>query len=133
MVRTYVFLLFVLTTASTLPAQIGVGAKAPKKAALVFDGSRASLDKNWTYWAGPRLSATLPIKWQIVADPVNHGATAVSTNDPAAAGGKYGAADIVTKKAYRDFRLHIEYGAGRTAAWTAATKTGKALPMSQGA
>jgi hypothetical protein len=29
--------------------------------------------------------------------------------DPAAAGGKYGAADIVTKKKYRDFRLHIEF------------------------
>jgi len=26
-----------------------------------------------------------------------------------AAGGKYGTADIVTKKAYRDFRLHIEF------------------------
>jgi hypothetical protein len=31
------------------------------------------------------------------------------TDDPAAAGGKFGAADIVTKKAYRDFRLHIEF------------------------
>lgn len=109
MVKICLSLLLVLTTASVLSAQIGVGAKAPKKAHIVFDGSRASLDKNWTYWAGPRLSATLPIKWQIVADPVNKGATAVSTNDPAGAGGKYGAADIVTKKAYRDFRLHIEF------------------------
>jgi hypothetical protein len=31
------------------------------------------------------------------------------TDDPVAAGGKYGTADIVTKKAYRDFRLHIEF------------------------
>jgi hypothetical protein len=31
------------------------------------------------------------------------------SDDPAAAGGKYGAADIVTKQAYRDFRLHIEF------------------------
>ena len=31
------------------------------------------------------------------------------TDDPAAAGGRYGAADIVTKKKYRDFRLHIEF------------------------
>src|SRR5438093_399877 len=31
------------------------------------------------------------------------------TDDRAADGGKYGAADIVTKKAYRDFRLHIEF------------------------
>ncbi|RYD28086.1 MAG: DUF1080 domain-containing protein, partial [Verrucomicrobiaceae bacterium] len=34
---------------------------------------------------------------------------ALQTDDPAAAGGKYGAADIVTKKEYRDFRLHIEF------------------------
>jgi hypothetical protein len=31
------------------------------------------------------------------------------TDDRAADGGKFGAADIVTKKAYRDFRLHIEF------------------------
>ena len=31
------------------------------------------------------------------------------SDDPVAAGGKYGTADIVTKKAYRDFRLHIEF------------------------
>ena len=37
------------------------------------------------------------------------------TDDPAAAGGKYGAADIVTKKKYRDFekgfmvRLMLKY------------------------
>ena len=30
-------------------------------------------------------------------------------NDPTAAGGKYGTADIVTKKEFRDFRLHIEF------------------------
>ena len=31
------------------------------------------------------------------------------TDDPAAAGGRFGAADIVTKKEYRDFRLHVEF------------------------
>jgi len=31
------------------------------------------------------------------------------SDDRAADGGKYGAADIVTKKTYRDFRLHIEF------------------------
>lgn len=92
-----------------LSAQIGVGAPAPRKATVLFDGSRASLDNNWTYWKGPRLAASLPIKWEIVPDPAKPGATAVSTNDPAAAGGKYGAADIVTKEAFRDFRLHIEF------------------------
>ncbi len=87
---------------------VGVGTQAPKNAEILFDGSRSMLDEKWTYWEGPRLKAQLPIKWQIVKDPVNNG-TAVNTNDPASAGGIYGAADIVTKKQYRDFRLHIEF------------------------
>ena len=41
-------------------------------------------------------------------DPVD-GGKCLMTDDPAAAGGRYGAADIVTKRAYRDFRLHIEF------------------------
>lgn len=89
-------------------AGLGVGAKMPAGAAMLFDGSRQSLDQNWTYWAGPRLAASLPIKWPIVKDPADNG-TCVSSNDPAAAGGLYGAADIVTKKAFRDFRLHVEF------------------------
>lgn len=97
----------ILTTTS-IAAQVGVGAKPVKGAKVLFDGSRKKLDKNWTYWDGPRLAATLPIKWEIVEDPVE-GGTVVSSNDPAAAGGKYGAADIVTKKKYRDFRLHVEF------------------------
>jgi hypothetical protein len=35
--------------------------------------------------------------------------TVVTSDDPAATGGKYGAADIVTKQTYRDFRLHVEF------------------------
>lgn len=89
-------------------AQIGVGTKAPKDAVVYFDGSRKMLDEKWTYWEGPRLAATLPIKWFIVDDPTGKG-TAVNTNDPAAAGGKYGAADIVTKDTFRDFRAHVEF------------------------
>jgi len=92
----------------SLNAQTGVGVKAPKGADVYFDGSRAMLDEKWTYWAGPRLAATLPIKWKIVPDPVDAG-TAVSSNDPASAGGQYGAADMVTKQTFRDFRLHIEF------------------------
>ncbi len=87
---------------------IGVGAKPIAGAEIILDGSRQMLDDKWTYWEGPRFSSALPIKWKIVDDPVDKG-TAVQTDDPAAAGGKYGAADIVTKKAYRDFRLHIEF------------------------
>jgi hypothetical protein len=89
-------------------AQTGVGQKAPKGAAVYFDGTSAMLHKNWEYWQGPRFSAQMPIKWEIVKDPVDRG-TAVSSNDPAAAGGKYGSADIVTKKKFKDFRLHVEF------------------------
>ena len=93
---------------SFVQAQIGVGAKAPKKAKMLFDGSQKMLDKKWTYWDGPRLAAELPIKWQLVSDPVD-GGMALNSNDPAAAGGKYGAADIVTKEEFEDFRLHVEF------------------------
>jgi hypothetical protein len=67
------------------------------------------LDAKWTYWKGPRFASELPIKWKIVEDPVDKGGTVVMTDDPAAVGGKYGAADIVTQKAYKDFRLHLEF------------------------
>ena len=87
---------------------LGVAAKPVRGAEVIIDGSRAMLDEKWTYWQGPRFASSMPIKWKIVEDPVD-GGTCVMTDDPAAAGGKYGAADIVTKKAYRDFRLHIEF------------------------
>jgi hypothetical protein len=89
-------------------AAIGVGAKPIAAAETLIDGSRQMLDEKWTYWQGPRFASSLPIKWKIVNDSIDAG-TVVMTDDPAAAGGKYGAADIVTKKAYRDFRLHIEF------------------------
>ena len=87
---------------------VGVGAKAPADAEVFFDGTRKTLDEKWAYWDGPRLAATMPIKWQLQKDPVDTGMT-MNTNDPAAAGGKYGAADIVTRKKFRDHRVHIEF------------------------
>lgn len=90
------------------PSSIGVGAAPPAGAEVFFDGSRAMLDEKWTYWEGPRFASSLPIKWQIVEDPVDEG-TVLMTSDPAAAGGLYGAADIVTKEEFRDFRLHLEF------------------------
>jgi hypothetical protein len=91
-------------------ADIGVGAAPPEGAEVLIDGTREMLDEKWTYWEGPRFASELPIKWKIVDDPVDSG-TAVMVYDEAAkaAGGKYGSADIVTKKEYRDFRLHIEF------------------------
>ncbi|EOZ98291.1 putative large, multifunctional secreted protein [Indibacter alkaliphilus LW1] len=89
-------------------AQTGVGVEKPNNAEILFDGSRKMLDEKWTYWKGPRLAAEMPIKWEIVRDPIDEG-TVMSSNDPAGAGGKYGAADIVTKDEFRDFRLHVEF------------------------
>jgi hypothetical protein len=89
-------------------AEVGVGAKPIERAKVIFDGTRKMLDQNWTYWKGPRFSSSLPIKWKIVSDPLDKG-TVVMTDDPAATGGKYGTADVVTKKKYRDFRLHVEF------------------------
>ncbi|MEM1135387.1 MAG: DUF1080 domain-containing protein [Bacteroidota bacterium] len=105
---TFLGLLFTIYLSNGVFAQTGVGVKAKKRSEILFDGSKKMLEKNWTYWEGPRFAASLPIKWQIVSDPVDEG-TAVNSNDPAAAGGIYGAADIVTKKKYHDFRLHVEF------------------------
>lgn len=105
---TWLLLFFTCSFTHVASAQVGVGTKAPKDAIVLFNGKKKTLHKKWTYWDGPRLSATLPIKWRMVKDPVDRGKV-VNTNDPAAAGGKYGAADIVTKQKFRDFRLHIEF------------------------
>jgi hypothetical protein len=94
--------------ASFLRADVGVGAAPLPGAEMLFDGTREMLDAKWTYWEGPRFASSLPIKWPIVADPVDAGSV-LQSDDPAAAGGRYGAADIVTKQPYRDFRLHIEF------------------------
>ena len=97
-----------LAANSVVRADVGVAAKPLPGAEVILDGSRAMLDAKWTYWEGPRFSSSLPIKWRVVDDPVDGGST-IMTDDPAAAGGMYGAADIVTKKTYKDFRLHVEF------------------------
>ena len=97
-----------VAAASPAAAEVGVGAKPIEGAEVLFDGPREMLDAKWTYWKGPRFASELPVKWKIVEDPVDKG-TVMQTDDPAAAGGKYGAADLVTKKEFKDFRLHIEF------------------------
>jgi hypothetical protein len=87
---------------------VGLGADAPAGAEVLFDGSAESLLENWIYWEGPRFAAEMPIKWEIVKDPVDKG-TVMSSDDPAVVDHKYGSADIVTKKEYRDFRIHVEF------------------------
>lgn len=100
--------LVLLAGALAARAGTGVGVKPIPGATMLLDGSRSMLDSKWTYWKGPGFASSLPIQWKIVPDPVDPG-TVVMTDDPAAAGGKYGAADIVTLQEFRDFRLHIEF------------------------
>ena len=87
---------------------VGIGAEAPSGAEVLFDGTAESLHENWIYWEGPRFAAEMPIKWEIVKDPMD-GGTVMSSDDPAVVDHKYGSADIVTKKEYRDFRIHVEF------------------------
>ena len=87
---------------------LGVGAKPVEGAEVFLDGTKKMLDEKWTYWRGPGFKSSLPIKWKEVPDPVD-GGTAIMTDDRAADGGKYGAADIVTQEAFGDHRLHVEF------------------------
>ena len=98
----------VFATLTPAFAELGVGAKPLEGAETIIDGSRQMLDEKWIYWEGPGFKSSMPIKWKIVEDPVDKG-TVLMTDDRAADGGKFGAADIVTKKTYHDFRLHIEF------------------------
>ena len=90
------------------PHGIGVGVPPIPGGVVLLDGTRASLTANWEYWEGPRFNSEMPIKWLDSTDPID-GGPAISANDPAAAGGKYGSADIVTKKKYGDKRVHVEF------------------------
>ena len=107
--RSTPLLLLSLLATTTAFADVGVGAKPPAGAEVIIDGTRATLDEKWIYWEGPGFKSAMPIKWKIVDDPAEQGKTCLMSDDRAADGGKYGTADIVTKKAYRDFRLHIEF------------------------
>ncbi len=98
----------VTETQAVVETQAGIGTAPIDGATVLFDGTREMLDAKWTYWEGPRYQSSLPIKWKIVSDPVDSG-TVLMSDDPVAAGGLYGTADIVTQKKYRDFRLHLEF------------------------
>lgn len=100
--------LFPFFLAAAAHGAVGVGAPPLPGAEVILDGTREMLDAKWTYWQGPRFASALPIKWKVVPDPVDRGMV-VQTDDPNVPRGRFGAADIVTKKAYRDFRLHVEF------------------------
>ncbi len=103
----------VLLGAAALPiahAAVGLGVPPPTDAEVLFDGRAETLHDKWIYWAGPRAAAKGAIQWPLVEDPVD-GGLVLSSDDPAVpkAPPRYGYADIVTKKPYRDFRLHVEF------------------------
>ncbi len=100
--------LVAISSVTAFAAEVGLGVKPIEGAEVIIDGTRETLDTKWTYWQGPRFASSRPIKWKIVDDPIDKG-TVLMTDDPVALGGKYGTADIVTIKPYRDFRLHIEF------------------------
>ena len=106
----FAFLLAIATTCQAQDKNIGVGSKPVAGAEVLIDGTREMLDAKWKYWEGPGFKSSMPIKWKVVPDPVEpEKGTTIMTDDRAADGGKYGAADIVTKQEFRDFRLHIEF------------------------
>jgi len=76
------------------------------------------LEAKWIYWEEPGFKSAMQIKWKIVDDPVIGGKaeagpgprlTVLQTDDREADGGKFGAADIVTKRPHGDERLHAEF------------------------
>src|SRR5678815_2827418 len=61
------------TLAFPASADVGVGAKPLSGAEVIIDGTRQTLDEKWIYWEGPGFKSAMPIKWQIVDDPVDKG------------------------------------------------------------
>ena len=51
----------------------GVGAEPDPGAVILFDGTKESLHKNWTYWEGPAFKSSLPVKWKIQKNPAGEG------------------------------------------------------------
>lgn len=83
---------------------------APEAGAIVlFDGKEETLHRMWEYWEGPAFKSSMPIKWKVIDDPANSGEKVFMTHDPNTKLKEYGTSDIVTKKKFKDFRLHIEF------------------------
>lgn len=77
-----------------------LGVKAPEGADVPFDGTMASVEKNWQMWP----KADMPITWKIVDSPTGDGKVLMTD------GGKsWGTHDLVTKKKYTDFEGHVEF------------------------
>ena len=96
-----------LATLVSASAGVGVGAK-PLPGGGVFRRNPEDVGRKVDLLGGTRIQVLTADQMEDCAGSVD-GGTVLMTDDPAAAGGKYGAADVVTKKLFRDFRLHIEF------------------------
>jgi len=75
-----------------------VGASAPD---VPFDGTMKSVKANWRMWPKPKM----PITWKLVESPTGGDAKVLMTDG----GKKWGTHDLVTKKKYEDFEMHVEF------------------------
>jgi hypothetical protein len=90
------------------PRKFDLGVKPIYGAIPLFDGTRAKLDAEWEHWMGSyRLKNGLgptPIVWKMVPDPVDTGMTMQTC-----CRAQWGDEDLVTKRKFRDFQLHVEF------------------------
>ncbi|MDB5104156.1 MAG: hypothetical protein JWP91_1845 [Fibrobacteres bacterium] len=90
------------------PRKFDIGVKPIYGAIPLFDGSRASMDSEWEHWMGTyRLKNALgpvPIVWEFLEDPVDSGMTMRTCCRI-----QWGDEDLVTKRKFRDFQLHVEF------------------------
>jgi hypothetical protein len=90
------------------PRQFDVGAPPIYGAVTLFDGKRATLDAEWEHWMGTyRIKNGLgptPIAWEFLPDPVDPGMTMRTCCSI-----QWGDADLVTRRRFKDFQLHVEF------------------------
>ncbi len=90
------------------PRKFDLGVKPIYGAITLFDGKRATMDAEWEHWMGTyRIQNGLgptPITWQFLPDPVDSGMTMRTC-----CSFQWGDADLVTKRKFKDFQLHVEF------------------------
>jgi hypothetical protein len=109
MKQVFTLLSSILLSFSSLIADTDLNAPPEEGAIVLFDGKASTLHQMWEYWEGPAFKSSMPIKWKVIDDPANSGDKVFMSHDPNTKKKEYGTSDIVTKKKFKDFRLHIEF------------------------